>query len=237
MRRFLTIDWDYLINASAKFRDLHFPDCPNESYSNDLKRQLWEHKYSCDSKLKEVGIKQKEYDFLLEFVHKIINENKDINILVSDSHKFMYSFVNSHMGNNEEFEVINFDFHHDMYDYRTSDEEVNCGNWCSELYKDFPKMHYKWVGQEDSNLGLLGCTHISDIYPRTTVVLDNTYLIAKTLNEGKEYYQSFNGIHICKSSMWSPPHLDSKFNEFIESVAKEVPSIAVKEDVIGGILL
>ena len=89
------------------------------------------------------------------------------------------------------------DFHHDMYYYHDSTNPVNCGNWVRELLKVRPNMKYYWIKREDSETTLLG----GDEIPESSIL---------PFDRLKEL--DFDYVYICRSDIWSPPHLDSKFD-------------------------
>lgn len=201
MKRFLSIDWDYFIDATAVQRLTLFPDGGNENISYDIQDFIWNSRY-LDPELKKIGLFKKDYftisQVLSRFCEKYVSTlvaNPHREVLCTISHRWIYDFVMQRTDPNEEFELYNIDFHHDMYCYKVAGQDVNCGNWVNCLSEQRPNMKYHWVKREDSDDEVIGgdkvtCpTHgIEDIED-----LDFDYLF------------------ICRSDCWSPPHLDKFF--------------------------
>lgn len=204
MKRVLSVDWDYFINATAHQRAMLFPDGGNENISYTLQDFIWNSHYSSprSAELRNIGILKREYnlthDILRKFVDKYLHSwiaNPHREVLVAVSHRWIYDFVIERTRAKEEFEVYNVDFHHDMYHLRSKDQEVNCGNWVNCLLEKRPKMKYHWVKREDSDDEVLGGAKVdcADCKLRDLADLE------------------FDYVFICRSDCWSPPHLDSYF--------------------------
>lgn len=211
MKRFLTVDWDFFIDASAEDRELMFPG-GNENIPTSLDEYIWDSHYSYHD-IARIGVVSK----YLSFVRKLFKSNSFLSsqgkAFVSESHASAYGIISSLVSADEEFEVYNIDFHHDLYDYS---KDLNCGNWANYLLKEFPNMSYCWVPREDS------CTRFSNRYsPFTTILSFNAFII-----QANEFCNKFDAIHLCRSSPWSPPHLDEKFLKLASSLNFEgIPPI------------
>lgn len=117
-------------------------------------------------------------------------------IMVSDSHRYCYDFVISNYNQDDisEVNIINVDFHHDMYEHG---EDLDCGNWLLKLSQEIP-CKCIWVRREDSDDEIY---HLSE----TNISLESTI----DLHRIEEF--NYDLVFICRSGMWSPPHLDKKF--------------------------
>lgn len=192
--KILSIDWDYFINASKSDRIMYFPDGGNENLCEGIQNVIWGCRY-LNKNLKTFGVSE------LEFIEKVLLENSKnsdiIKVCVRESHKDIYPFITSKRKSLKDVEIYNIDFHHDAYDFN---EGVDCGNWalrCSELgAKVF------WLGRDDSDTG----------YGEG---------VLSRVSEDAIMKQEFTHIFLCRSSMWSPPHLDKYFIELINFMIKE----------------
>ena len=206
MKRILSIDWDYFINATATQRCLLFPDGGNENISYYLQDFIWNSHYRSFAgiKLKSIGILKDDYFTIQDVLRKFacryprcFDSNPNRGVLVTVSHRWIYDFVMQHTTKKERFEIYNVDFHHDMYDLRTKDEEVNCGNWVNCLKKKRHNMKYFWIPREDSEDTVLGGEPVP--------------CEKKSLKDLKDL--DFDFVFICRSDCWSPPHLDKYFED------------------------
>ena len=199
MKRILSIDWDYFIGATATQRLMLFPDGGNENISYAIQDLIWNSRYA-DPRLKEIGILDEHCNLLHTILRKFILKFKNSFVsrtLVTVSHRWIYDFILQRTGKYDEFEVYNVDFHHDMYCYKTEDQEVNCGNWVNCLQDSRPKMQYYWVKREDSEDTIIGGDKVSCSVKSFEELLN----------------LDFDYVFICRSDCWSPPHLDSFFDE------------------------
>ena len=200
MKRFLSIDWDFFIGATANQRDSLFPDGGNESISTSLRDYIWDSHYR-DPELLTIKVSP-NYRAILNAVKLFEGV-----CMIADSHRFAYDFIMDSTLPDEEFEVYNIDFHHDLYNYRTAGDRVNCGNWGTILREERPNMKFLWVKCSDSDT-----TTIGD-YEVDCEILDMEQFVS-TFKE--EAYRSFDYLYLCRSAIWSPPHLDDKFVRLVK---------------------
>lgn len=199
MKRFLSIDWDFFIDADMTQRCTMFPDGGNENLPDPLRDYIWDTYYR-NPALKEMGTRDFKH---FHFICKTFKGHA----FVADSHKWMHDFVIKNTEPDEEFEVYNIDFHHDLYNFRTSGGEVNCGNWATLLLRDRPKMRYKWVKCDTSDL------YAGDEEVKCEKM---TMMVFRMMFPRPQ--DSFEYLFICRSAVWSPPHLDPKFIKAVKSI-------------------
>lgn len=184
----LSIDWDYFIDASMEQRCTLFPDGGNENIPYYIRNFLWVTHFN--QELIDIGIKNEEFNIIKGVIASDFNK-----IMITDSHKHIYDFIEENFIE-DKLEVTNIDFHHDLYGINDMKRnEVDCGNWMSKLFENYD-CEYNWISQKDSDKEL----H-SNIYE------------IKQLNFENLLSMDFDLLFICKSSIWSPPHLDKYFNE------------------------
>lgn len=183
----LSIDWDYFIDATAVQRFSMFPDGGNENVPYYLRNIIWASHYN--GELEKIGIKEKD----LEIAKDLIAHNFD-SIMIADSHKHIYEFIEeNYLG--DCIDVTNIDFHHDLYGMNNiGRQEVDCGNWMVKLFDEYD-CTYAWINQSDSDKS----------------VDNDEFCKINEINIEKIKNEKFDLLYICKSSIWSPPHLDKYF--------------------------
>lgn len=206
----LSIDWDYFVNASCDDRLVYFPDGGNENMCEMLQNIVWGSRYM-DKHLKNFGVCD------IEFIKKVLLKNSSnankIKVCVRDSHKEAYPFITSKRKSLRDVEIYNIDFHHDVYDFNRG---VDCGNWALRCFEMGANVF--WLGREDSD--------------DKAVKYDKGVL--SRISEDDILKQEFTHIFLCRSSMWSPPHLDKYFIELIHFMIKECGySVDVPDELLG----
>lgn len=196
MKTFLSIDWDYFFTATEFDRIMYFPD--GREYEEDsICDYIWSTKYAKDSPVPSIDVDRESLRKIRSIIDKIIAvHGGSAPIQIAESHLWAYHFITSLTHKKETFQVLNIDYHHDLYDYC---EELNCGNWVNNLYRERPNLEYTWLARKDSED--LDSAERDDEFNLRVVhsfsVIDDDFI------------NNCAGIFICKSSMWSPPHLDS----------------------------
>lgn len=201
MKKFLSIDWDFFIKATMEERCLLFPDGGSEHLPEVVRKYVWDSRYR-DPRLLNIGVHKP----LLDSLVRVTEGSKPLSLVAMDSHKYMYDFVNHFVDKDEEFEVYNLDFHHDLYDFPTEKEPVNCGNWARELLKEHPNMHYSWIKHHDSDAEGVPKEYQSNF----------ANFLSRLSPKDIQY------IFICRSAVWSPPHLDKYFVSFLREVIRNL---------------
>ncbi len=198
MINLLSIDWDYFIDTSNETRNTCFPDTPDDILTEDMRKEIWEPFYETYD-IKDIGILDNKFENLKELIRYIKSYNKNTVKYVNDSHRYMYELVYKFLEvrKSKLVRVFNIDHHHDMYQYRKPNEKINCGNWAEMLQEELGEnFDYNWIKREDSEeynfWGKIDYNESS---------LEELYKI------------DFDGIYLCRSGAWSPPHLDDAFLE------------------------
>ena len=190
----LSIDWDYFIHADGEERLAHFPDIPSEKYPKELQNIIWKSRYSSDDDLLKIG-----YD---PFVHEIVEKLFYVpRVIVADSHKWIVPY--SLQAKAKQFHILNIDFHSD---FRDDTESLDCGNWLSILMGQYGGK-YEWLGWKDS--------YKRGIPKRLRYFTDRAEavrLIDSTV---------WDMLFICRSDMWSPPHLDNDFTRVFQPLVQD----------------
>ena len=216
MLKILSIDWDYFPNCDTKTRIRHFPDGNNENVPEIIDTISWAMHYATYPKLKNIGVREAEYQYLIE-LFKTISGNENIQMYFSNIHKLAYHVIKDAIEDNPNItamQVINIDYHHDLYDF--TPDFVDSGNWIMRLDKDLPPNIYKeyiWIANPDSDFDTWNKSklehkqifHPPFIHPLCDVIGDD-----------------FDIIYISKSSVWSPPHLDKYLVDLISILNPDI---------------
>lgn len=206
----LSIDWDYFIDCSINFKQSYFPDGGNENLPEQILDQIWMTRYSQCSKLKDIKVDMPEVIKLRRLLKKAINPYTKV--VIADSHKDIYKHIDDLRSTGIPVELYNIDFHHDVYDLQS--DEVDCGNWL-RLFMNDDNSHdrdtFTWVRRKDSEL--------SD-----NEIIDDNSIIGIPA----DLTNNFQLVFICRSGVWSPPHLDKDFL----SLCRYVTKLSKKTEVI-----
>lgn len=203
----LSIDWDYFIDCSIAERHSLFPDGGNENISLDLSNIIWYTRYSETIAKKNYGLVARniqdisvlEDDF--DFIKNNITQNMSYFTVIqfADSHSAIYNFLKQYISDDDSLDIYNIDHHCDYYNIGNS---LNCGNWINKLDADNNIDSLTWIANKDSDLKVDNSS------------LNCTVSICTDLKKSLPADIEWDFIFICRSSVWSPPHLDKRFNEF-----------------------
>ena len=195
--KILSIDFDYFINTTIDVRNTKFPNGLDEA-PEELRLQLWREAYEQYPEIKDIGVIP-SYSFMCYF----LKNRKFEKVLIADSHKEIKQLIDE-VPRDTFLEVYNIDFHHDMYHF-FSGTEYNCGNWARKLlFEDrLATSNYVWIKRLDSDTMTL-----SGEVPCRKM----TYLKCALR------YMQFDYVFICKSPEWTPPHLDTKYQDMINCI-------------------
>lgn len=198
----LSIDWDYFVDASIDFKTLNFPDGGNENLPSSILDSVWMSRYGQSRELHKIKEDSKELIKLRILLKNSINPHTKV--IIADSHKDIYKYIGELRETNFPIELYNIDFHHDMYDF--GNEEVDCGNWLRKFINAENSSHFDkfmWIRREDSELS-------------GEELLDDNSVVGIP----SDMPDSFQLVFLCRSGVWSPPHLDSKFLSICRLLSK-----------------
>lgn len=201
MKRFLSIDWDFFIDATAEERIILFPDGGNENLATSLREYIWDSRYR-DPKLEKITVDMDALKYVQKLCRAFCGE-----CCITESHKYAFDFIMENTTPDERFEVYNIDFHHDLYDF--GHKRVNCGNWVTKLREKRPNMKYVWVSRPDSE-------KLSQVDVEVSIL--QMSFDAFVSRCGSDYEGLFDHIFLCRSDMWSPPHLDKYFRRLVRTL-------------------
>lgn len=218
--RVLSIDWDYLVNATMKERMTMFPDGGNENLPNGLLDYIWMNRYADYPKLSDIDVDKFALNYLKNFIQRHCNRHTQI--MVADSHRHIFNMVYLMHVKDQPVTVINVDFHHDCYG-SPKNPEVDCGNWVTQMFVNgknklnMPlfESQYLWVKREDSD------------EPKESYSWSKSISI-KELGKLEDF--TLDVLFICRSGTWSPPHLDRDFIKFAKWCMSRNELLALSEE-------
>lgn len=198
----LSIDWDYFIGCDCLTRMMKFPDGGNENLSPWLQTFVWNSRYS-DLRRSTKGAESLSsipvFDPAYKDMCKFLRSSHRKRTYATESHTMIYALVEDLFRKYDEVEVWNIDFHHDMFGGLDTKQNLNCGNWVSALHKKYGKKFiYHWVHRDDEESQKWFDLNKAEWYDRRA--LEDVFQV------------QFPYVFICRSNMWSPPHLDKKFD-------------------------
>ena len=214
--RVLSIDWDYLVDATMEQRIMLFPDGGNENLPTSYQDLIWQFRYE-NEELLDISVDTSAIECLKSTILK--GCNKDTQCMVWDSHMNIYDEISMKLHKNQPLKVANVDFHHDMYINDCG--ELDCGNWVNCIFEegkyhldlDLKHSSYFWIPRPDSddfaeNIEWVHRMSLADLY---SLFEEN----------------SIDLLFICRSSVWSPPHLDEEFEKFYTWINDNVVPVEV----------
>ena len=187
-KKILSIDFDYFQKLCTE--TLHiYPD--GIDLPTEVSNVVWATKYMYEKdKLNKVTINKKELSLLYGILG---SQNKNIPVLISNTHKDIYGFIHSLAKTDEELLISHIDMHHDFYN---GNDKVDCGNWLGFIKKEYYKCYIQWITNELS----------LDVYGFTEKEKEKIPITIEKLS-----IKDYDAVFLCRSDNWFPPHLDSEF--------------------------
>mgnify|MGYP000147764941 FL=1 len=56
-------------------------------------------------------------------------------------------------------------------------------------------------------------------------------IVQKNLSKIEEKSYAFDGVFLCRSDIWTPPHLDSVFHSLCDTIADHFNSVVMEQDI------
>lgn len=211
--RILSVDWDYFVNATLEERFTLFPDGGNERINGPLANAVWTSRYAeaiafnKGKDIRTISYNEPAYIKLLSYL------KKPFTFISVDSHKYLGEFILEYLLDGtlkiDELEIVNIDHHSDLYDPK-GERPLDCGNWLNKVLEQRPDTKVTWVCNEDSVYDEVELT-LNDLPNRDTIKITTDFSAA----EG-----DYDLVFLCRSDVWSPPHLDKYFLKMDRSLRK-----------------
>lgn len=215
----LSIDWDFFINATDKERIRLFP-CNDMCYDPGDIFDEWEEMYEeNEDELYDIDIKEKEYNYIFDKLKELLIDNPNTKVIIADSHKHIYKYIKKiqkELVSN--LKIINIDFHHDCY----SSDKVGCESWVYHLIQEQTVSNFVWICDKTSGFD----AEIPD--DDFDLELEDLYEIESYLDRNEKC----SLIFICRSSIYSPPHLNGCFDKMVNMIKKYCNNYNVENDIV-----
>lgn len=217
IKRILSIDFDYFLKIT-KEAVRSFPD--GVDCSTELSTLIWASYYLGGTQanlVRSVGILEEELECLKRILKK---QSPDTPVMIANSHVHVYDFVHDYVSEDEKLSLVNIDMHHD---FTNNNKHLDCGNWISYLLDEY-KMKLRWIANPIS-IEMFGL----DKEVKEDKALRNVLSLNLATLEEKE--EKYDGIFLCRSDMWTPPHLDSVFHSLCDTIADHFNSVVMEQDI------
>lgn len=192
----LSVDFDYFQKVD---RDTlgYYPD--GHDFGTEMSKFIWAGHYANPIESKEILKVEVDTD-KIDFIKRVISDVYDIGTrtMICNSHRYAYDFINmvyEEEGFDEGVDIYNVDMHHDLFN---NNPKVDCGNWISHVLDDIPNSTVTWIANPISK----------EAYGMDS---DRFYMVSENLEDIE--YIDFDAIFLCRSDIWTPPHLDSYFKD------------------------
>ena len=209
----LSLDWDYFMNCSEQDRFMYFPDAGTEEIGSAMTQMCWAKRYAeSEKQLLDIKTRSRELDQIKKWID---SQDYPYMLAVLDSHKHLGDFLlqESLEESVRELEIVNVDHHSDMFD---SGDTLNCGNWLTHIKEKLPDTKITWIRNTDSRTDEVA--KYDDI-----VVTDSI----------EKCSEAFDIIYLCRSSLWSCPHLDKEFSAFARFLTKRAIATILRQELPG----
>lgn len=213
--KLLSIDYDFFQNATAAEQAILYPD-GHDFADTSLRNYIWTMRYRTTPMLS--GIKTNE-DLLNAMLKTLSNQKKDTPVTIKNSHVFAYQTIMSlYTTYDIPINVYHIDMHHDMFNDSPIPDKVDCGNWLLIAKEQGYVNDITWFKRKASD-------ELCPIEKNMKTKPDVVY--CDTLEQLKNV--QFDSIFICRSDMWSAPHLDNGFQKIIDLCKNHFINVSIEK--------
>ncbi len=210
--KILSIDFDYFQKVSKETLEIYPVGIDR---STEISEIIWNSLYHDYADiLQKVTVMHDELDKLKKI---LLYQRTDIPVMAANSHRHIYDFIHDYVSADKELCVVNADMHHDMFN---DNDTVDCGNWLKFIYQEY-RTKLLWicnpVSKEMYGIAEQDCTAKKSLYKLLPESLD--------IISGKQ----FDMIFLCRSDIWTPPHLDCYFSELCEIMQRHFDEVCIHD--------
>ena len=214
--KILSIDYDFFQDATATEQVMLYPD-GHDFTKAEMRNFIWGRHYSNPDELMKIQINKK---LIAEMLLILSKQNKDIPVIIRNSHVFAYqTAMFLHEATQIKPDVYNIDMHHDMFNEGGMKGKVDCGNWLLTAKTEGYVNNITWIGRTASK----------ELCPVNALSVKPDMIIYDDLNLIKD--MKFDAIFMCRSDMWTPPHLDEHFHQLLTFCKKHFKNIDIENDI------
>lgn len=215
----LSIDFDYFQKVTKDQVQEYYPD--GIDGSTEMSEIVWgSHYASFGEKIREIDIMEEELDRLEQ---TLLSQNPDCPVMIANSHKHIYDFILENK-NDEKIGLVNIDMHHDIIN---DNPNLDCGNWIKHL-----------LNEETERGNKVNLAWIANPISLSTYGLEDTFgggderfrgLVQNSVESIKD--ESFDIIFLCRSDIWTPPHLDKYFTELCSLIQGHFTEVLQEQNI------
>lgn len=207
--RVLSIDFDYFQLATEE----QFNRYPSGiDRTTEEAKQVWSETYSENRDLYDIKPNELE---LRKLTNILKDQNKDIPVMIANSHKNIYDFIHENVSIDEKLSIINIDTHHDFF---SDNPGLDCGNWLRFITEEY-KAGFIWISNRVS----------AEIYGFDRQNDYSKKLLPVTLDCIKN--KKFDLIFLCRSDTWTPPHLDKYFSDICDLILHHFEHVDIEKGI------
>lgn len=213
----LSIDFDYFQKVSKETLE-RYPDGIDQP--TEISEMIWGCRYSDEhsaADLLKVSIINDEFEKMKDILKY---QKTNIPVMIANSHKHIYDFIHSNTPVGNKLFVANVDMHHDIFN---DNDKVDCGNWLRFIRQEYGA-NFMWI-----------CNPVSkDVYGFTNeAVSGKKKTLSELLPESLDILseRKFDMVFLCRSDIWTPPHLDNKFTELCDVMKKHFDEIMIENGI------
>ena len=212
--RVLSIDFDYFQNVDAE-TVMYYPD--GHDLPSSLSATIWAHHYANEQeekRIRTVSINEERINELKDVLS--YNAEDDKPVMIAQSHVMIHDFIMEHYKKEKcnAVEIVNIDMHHDMFN---DNEKLDCGNWISHVVKAIPKYQLTWIANPISK-------EVYGLGKNFNHLLQTDFECIKN--------KDFDIIFLCRSDIWTPPHLDNDFADLYNFILKWYGPVLVDRQIM-----
>lgn len=218
----LSIDFDYFQKVDVDTL-AYYPD--GNDLGTDISKFIWAGHYANPQESEKILSVEVDND-KLEHIKRILADtwNPGVQVMICNSHRHIYDLITTlydewkDEADYDGVDIYNIDMHHDMFN---NNPNPDCGNWISHIVKEIPNSTVTWIANPASK----------EAYGLDE---DRFDVVSEDLDDIA--YMDYDIIFLCRSDMWTPPHLDSYFKDLavyiLEDVMGSYKGDAFVEDIV-----
>lgn len=214
MINILSIDWDYFVAPKDNKHTFYMPD--GHDFGIELSTLIWEHYYTEDA-MKHFDVKKilKTNSKEIKFMSEYLSQLRPLRTMIVNSHKHIYDFIKKNVEEGDDINLVNIDFHHDYFYSKC--KELDCGNWLSYTM-DYcgSTSKYTWIRRNASQY---------ENMPNNLSIITDLTKVIDILGMDVDL------LFICKSYIWSAPHLDRHFTTLFKPLLQKCLIQAYEKDI------
>lgn len=195
----LSIDFDFFQIVDNDTLLTCYPD--GHDLPTDLSKIIWSQYYANPQTCDKINAVTANHTLIGNLQMKLSTCNRKTPVMVTNSHVHIYDFIISQMtkSNKTQLNLINIDMHHDMFN---NSKTLDCGNWISHIKQKY-KTNLTWITN-----------------PISPIVYGLNEQICQMIQYDfdKLELQNIDGIFLCRSDIWLPPHLDYAFDQLLNFI-------------------